>query len=79
MPATPVRAGHRERRITAGLSPLGAARGAELEGFAAWPDAERIVLNLQRAYAEAGKGELDLMAAFADAVTWNGGPLHCAV
>jgi cyclase len=60
-------------------SPLAAATGIDLGEFADWPDAERIVLNLHRAYAEARGGALDLVAAMTDAVTWNGGPLHCAV
>lgn len=62
-----------------GLSPLDAARAADLGEFAAWPDAERLVLNLHRAYADAAGVELDLLAAFTDAVAYNGGPLHCAV
>ncbi|GAA2012118.1 MBL fold metallo-hydrolase [Nocardiopsis rhodophaea] len=62
-----------------GLSPLEAANGAELGEFAAWHDPERVVLNLHLAYAEADGAEPDLLAAFADAVTYNGGPLRCAV
>jgi cyclase len=62
-----------------GLSPLQAAVEADLGEFAAWPDQERIVLNLHRAYAEATAGEMDIFAAFSDAVTYNGGPLHCAL
>ena len=62
-----------------GLSPLDAARRADLGEFAAWPDAERLVLNLHRAYAERAGAPMDLLAAFNDAVAFNGGPLHCAV
>jgi cyclase len=58
-----------------GLTPLEAAQAADLGEFAGWADAERLVLNLHRAYAEAADAEPDLMQAFADAVTWNGGPM----
>jgi cyclase len=62
-----------------GVSPLEAARRADLGEFAAWPDSERLVLNVHRAYAEASQTEPDLLAAFTDAMTYNGGPLRCAV
>jgi cyclase len=58
-----------------GLGPLAAAQQADLGEFAAWADAERLVLNLHRAVAEAGGPPFDVVAAFADAVAWNGGPL----
>ena len=66
----------------AGLSPLDAARESGLGRFAAWPDAERIVGNLHRAYAEldgAPNGApVDIIAALSDMVTYNGGvPLSC--
>ena len=65
----------------AGLSPLDAARETDLGRFAAWPDAERNVGNLHRAYAEldgAANGDpIDLINALADMVTYNGGPLRC--
>ena len=66
----------------AGLSPLDAARETGLGRFAAWPDAERIVGNLHRAYAEldgAPDGApVDIIAALSDMVTYNGGvPLSC--
>lgn len=64
---------------TDGLSPLEAAQRCDLGEFAAWPDRERIVLNLHRAYADADDTDLDIAAAFADAITYNGGPLRCAV
>ncbi|GAA0515047.1 MBL fold metallo-hydrolase [Saccharopolyspora subtropica] len=62
-----------------GLSPLEAARRCDLGEFAAWPDQERIVLNLHRAYADADEVELDLPAALADAIAYHGGPLRTAV
>ncbi len=58
-----------------GIAPLELARGADLGPFAGWSDAERLVLNLHRAYADADGGRLDLLGALADATTWNGGPL----
>ena len=66
----------------AGLTPLEAARAADLGPFAHWPDAERIVGNLHRAYAElpgAPPGaSVDIIAALADMVAYNGGaPLTC--
>ncbi|MFK0154705.1 MBL fold metallo-hydrolase [Streptomyces sp. NPDC090493] len=65
--------------LDAGLTPLDAARKCSLGPFADLPDAERIVLNLHRAYADAQHTELDIFQAFADAVTLNGGPMHTAV
>jgi len=66
----------------AGVSPLQAARDTDLGRFAAWPDAERIVGNLHRAYAELDGtprgGPIDVVAALADMVAYNGGePLTC--
>ncbi len=66
----------------AGLSPLDAAREVDLGRFAGWHDAERIVGNLHRAYAELDGGErgarIDVATALADMVTYNGGtPLTC--
>jgi cyclase len=63
----------------AGLTPLAAAQQADLGEFAGWADSERIVLNLHRAYADLDGTELDLIAAFQDAVTWRGGPLPTTV
>ena len=70
------------RSRDAGLSPLQAARDADLGRFAAWPDAERIVGNLHRAYADLGDSEqgekLNFAAALFDMVAYNGGkPLSC--
>ena len=59
----------------AGLDPLEAARAADLDAFAGWSDAERLVLNLHRVYADAEGRPMDLMAAVVDAVTWIGGPM----
>jgi cyclase len=64
------------------LTPLQAASEADLGRFAEWPDAERIVGNLHRAYAElpdALEGTtVDIIAALSDMVTYNGGaPLTC--
>lgn len=56
-------------------SPLAAARSADLGEFADWADAERIVLNLHRAFADATGTGFDVVAAFTDAIEWNGGPL----
>jgi cyclase len=62
-----------------GLSPLDAARRVDLGEFAGLPDAERVVLNLHRAYAEATGGEFDIIASLSDAVAFNGGPLPTSV
>ena len=69
-------------RTAAGLSPLEAARETDLGAYAELLDAERIVGNLHRAYAElagADRGApVDVLAAFADMITFNGGgPLRC--
>jgi cyclase len=68
-----------EKGIAQGLTPLQAAQEASLGEFAAWPDAERIVLNLHRVYADREGRDLDLIAAFGDALTWLGGPMHTSV
>jgi cyclase len=65
--------------MAADKTPLATATGCDLGEFTDWPDAERVVLNLHRAYADATYTPFDLMAALADAVTWHGGPLHCGV
>jgi cyclase len=66
----------------AGLSPLQAARETDLGGYADLLDAERIVGNLHRAYAELDGDErgapVDIVAALIDMVAYNGGkPLTC--
>lgn len=70
-----------ERGRAAGLSPLDAARELDLGAYAEWHDAERIVGNLHRAYAELDGAEpgapIDVPAALQDMVTYHGGPLTC--
>lgn len=60
-----------------GRTPLAAAQACDLGEFADWPDAERVVLNLHREYADAAGTPFDMMTAMADAITWHGGPLRC--
>lgn len=62
-----------------GLPPLDSARRCELGTFAGLPDAERIVLNLHRAYADAASHEPDLVQAFTDTVAYHGRPMRTAV
>ncbi|GAA4558729.1 MBL fold metallo-hydrolase [Planotetraspora kaengkrachanensis] len=62
-----------------GLTPLEAAQRCDLGEFAAWPDAERLVLNLHRAYADAAGRPFDLLEAIGDAVRYNGGPMASSV
>ncbi len=71
-----------ERGRAAGLTPLEAARETDLGAYAELTDAERIVGNLHRAYAELGGLErgapIDVVAALQDMVAFNGGrPLSC--
>jgi cyclase len=68
-----------EKGMAEGQTPLALARDADLGEFTDWLDAERLVLNLHRAYADAAGTELDLAAAFADAVAWLGRPMHTSV
>ncbi|MEU7818474.1 MBL fold metallo-hydrolase, partial [Pseudonocardia sp. NPDC049154] len=61
---------------------LQAAQDTDLGRFADWPDAERIVGNLHRAYAELAGAErdapIDVIGALGHMVTYNGGrPLTC--
>jgi cyclase len=70
------------RGVEAGISPLEAAASTDLGEYAGLSDAERIVGNLHRAYADLSGRELgaplDIVAAFSDMVTYNGGkPLTC--
>ncbi|MFD5784124.1 MBL fold metallo-hydrolase [Streptomyces sp. NPDC058220] len=67
---------------TKGLSPLEAARQADLGEFARLRESERLVANLHRAYAELdGEPEgspLDPVAVFTDMAVMNGGvPVAC--
>jgi cyclase len=64
-----------ERALSEGRGPLEIARATDLGEFADWGDPERVVLNLHRYLADANGEELDLMASFADAVAYNGGPM----
>jgi cyclase len=71
----------REARA-AGLTPLEAARAADLGEFKDLLDSERIVGNLHRAYLELDGAErgapVDLAATLGDMVAYNGGqPLSC--
>jgi cyclase len=59
-----------------GLSPLEAARRCELGPFADLPDAQRIVLNLHRAYADVTTGRFDLVRAIGDTVSYNSSLMH---
>jgi cyclase len=68
-----------ENGLSRGLPPLQAAREAGLGEFTGWADAERLVLNLHRAYADATGQQLNLIAAFTDATAWLGGPMHTSV
>jgi cyclase len=65
----------------AGLSPLEAARAADLGEFKNLLDAERIVGNLHRAYLELDGAErgapVGLVQALRDMLAYNGGPLTC--
>jgi cyclase len=68
--------------VAAGLSPLDAARQADLGPYAALTDAERVVGNLHRAYLELAGGDrgapIDVLAALRDMVAYNDGrPLTC--
>ncbi|HEY2442584.1 MAG TPA: MBL fold metallo-hydrolase [Streptosporangiaceae bacterium] len=65
--------------IRQAMPPLAAARHADLGEFADWADAERIVLNLHRAYADAAGSDPDVTAAFTDAVGYHGGFLPTSV
>ena len=72
----------RPRRTRPGLTPLEAARDADLGAFAELLDPERLVGNLHRAFAECDGAPpgapIDVAAALLDMVTYNGGvPLRC--
>lgn len=62
-----------------GAAPLEVARSLDLGDYASWGEAERIVPNLHRAYAEldgivaGGPGDIDLGAAIRDMVELRGG------
>ncbi|MBA9001684.1 MBL fold metallo-hydrolase [Thermomonospora cellulosilytica] len=62
-----------------GLSPLEAARRADLGEFATWPDAERLAFNVHRVYSDAKGVPYDIAQAALDAMTLNGGPMRTRV
>jgi cyclase len=60
------------------VSPLEAARSADLGRFAGLTDTERLAGNLHRAYADLSGTGIDVGAALSDMITYNGGrPLTC--
>lgn len=66
----------------AGATALEVARATDLGEFAGWVDAERIVGNLHRAYADlaapdAPGAPLDVGASFREMVAFHGGPPTC--
>ncbi|MET7338310.1 MBL fold metallo-hydrolase [Nonomuraea sp. NPDC005650] len=67
--------------VRAGLPPLLAAKEADLGGFGALRDSERLTANLHRAYAEQLGGApgvpLDVLDIFQEMVAFHGGPLTC--
>jgi cyclase len=70
--------------VAAKMSPLEAAREANISEFAHLSDPERLVGNLHRAIFEHNGGEpgavLDLATIIGDMITYNGGqPLRCRV
>jgi cyclase len=65
--------------LARGATPLQVARDAPLGEFADWADAERLVLNLHRVYADRAGHDLDLVTALFDAVTWLGHPMPTSV
>jgi cyclase len=66
--------------LDAELSPLAAARAADLGEYAGWLDPERIVGNLHRAFRDLDpqRPDVDIVAALTDMIAYNGGqPLSC--
>jgi len=64
--------------IAARLTPLEAARDADLGRFAELTDTERLGGNLHRAYADLTEAPLDSATAISDMLSLNGGhPLTC--
>ncbi len=68
-----------EEAHAAGRTPLEAAQATDLGEFGKWPESERFVANLHRAYAELdGRPEgapLDPVAVFGDMAVMNGGEM----
>lgn len=67
--------GAAEDAVARGVAPLAAASACDLGPFGEWADAERLVLNLHRAMADLANRPMDIVAAFGDAIEWNGAPL----
>lgn len=69
------------RGKSSGLSPLEAAKSADLGEFAALSEQERLPGNLHRAYAELDGlewgGTLDLVPPITDMLAFNAGPIRC--
>lgn len=65
--------------LRADRSPAEVARDADLGRFAGWADAERLVPNLHRAYADVTGDEVDIIPAMQGAVDWLGHPMHTSV
>lgn len=63
--------------LRAGRTPLETAYAADLERYAELGDAERVVGNLHRAYADLAGGEADQLAAFTQMVEFHGGLPDC--
>lgn len=66
------RATHAER-----LTPLQAARQADLGRFAGLREPERLVANLHACYAELDGVPVDMLALATDMLELNGGPIRC--
>lgn len=65
--------------VDAGIPPLEAAQDADLGEFADWADAERIVANLHRAYADLTGTSPDVAAALRESVAWRGALMETSV
>lgn len=65
--------------IRDGSTPLQVAQAADLGTYASWADAERIVPNLHRAYADVTGDDVDIIPAMQDAVAWLGHPMRTVV
>lgn len=68
--------------LAAGATALEVARDTDLGEFAGWVDAERVVGNLHRAYADLTAPDepgrpLDVGASFREMVAFHGGPPTC--
>lgn len=68
-----------QQGLAAGQEPLQLALATDLGEFAGWSDAERLVANLHRAYADLEPSRnVDTRQAFADMELLHGAPLWCA-